>query len=362
MNYPQIKTIDDVLPHIDDNFRITTQGQYTYINYNLSNYEVFPDFRVMSQAVNMTELLKWNRKAAIRRECRGIAFDKDTGEVVSRPFHKFFNHGERLEEVFTGGYTDYEKLDGSMVRPLPNGRWATKAGVTDVAMMVEEHFGYDEELNEYNKGCFKLGLTPIYEFTSPNNKIVLEYDKPELTILAVRDNYLGRYLPRYNHLHSRKVHKRNFNKLSTTAEGIVRYYDEGGIEKFKTDWYVQAHKGKELINNERNLIKLYLDNKIDDILPTLLPEDRLKVNTFLGDFKFGMAWLKGHYSGSFKALGDNYDRKKYATMSKDSKYVKAAVFKQMDGVDVQQAVLNRVRKGLQSLKEYAIMKEEMRLT
>ena len=33
---------------------------------------------------------------AIRRECRGMIFDGDTGIIISRPYHKFFNAGEKI--------------------------------------------------------------------------------------------------------------------------------------------------------------------------------------------------------------------------------------------------------------------------
>jgi RNA ligase len=38
-----------------------------------------------------------SRLLLIRRECRGLIFDKDTGKVLARRFHKFFNIGESDE-------------------------------------------------------------------------------------------------------------------------------------------------------------------------------------------------------------------------------------------------------------------------
>src|SRR5687767_10392311 len=39
-----------------------------------------------------------SRDTAIRRECRGLIFDVN-GKLTSRPFHKFFNLGERTETL-----------------------------------------------------------------------------------------------------------------------------------------------------------------------------------------------------------------------------------------------------------------------
>ena len=95
MNYefPHIESIDDVLPHIKgrDEFRVTDKGDYTVINY----------------MVNLEETFKWNEDdalgCAIRRECRGLAFDTE-GEIISRPYHKFFNVNEKEE-------TKIDKID-----------------------------------------------------------------------------------------------------------------------------------------------------------------------------------------------------------------------------------------------------------
>jgi RNA ligase len=136
MNYdfPEIKTIQDVLPHIEgrDEFRIMDKDWYTVINYMVSLENTF----------------LWDENdpigSAVRRECRGLIFNKE-GKLISRPYSKFFNVGEK-EETQLNKINLYEphivlfKLDGSMIRPIPTKegfRLATKAGVTSVAMNAE---------------------------------------------------------------------------------------------------------------------------------------------------------------------------------------------------------------------------------
>ena len=83
MNYdfPEIKHIDDVLPHIQgrDEFLVMEKDGYTVINY----------------AVAFEETFQWDENdpvgSAIRRECRGLIFDRNTGNLISHPYHKFFN-------------------------------------------------------------------------------------------------------------------------------------------------------------------------------------------------------------------------------------------------------------------------------
>ncbi len=98
MNYefPYISTISDVLLAIEgrDEFVVAEKEGYTVINYNVMMADTFPDV-IDDQASGMFE--QYDYYAALRRECRGIIFDTATGEILRRPFHKFFNVNEREE-------------------------------------------------------------------------------------------------------------------------------------------------------------------------------------------------------------------------------------------------------------------------
>ena len=89
MNYkfPEIRTIDDVLPAIEGRkeFYVTDKGYYKVINYHVNLEDTFP------------EIDEQDPIPAVRRECRGIMFNTHSGRIIRRPFHKFFNLGERLE-------------------------------------------------------------------------------------------------------------------------------------------------------------------------------------------------------------------------------------------------------------------------
>jgi RNA ligase len=90
MNYdfPEIKTIQDVLPHIEGRteFRVMEKDWYSVVNYMVSLEETF----------------QWDSDdpvgSAVRRECRGLIFNRE-GELVSRPYHKFFNVGEKDQKL-----------------------------------------------------------------------------------------------------------------------------------------------------------------------------------------------------------------------------------------------------------------------
>lgn len=188
--FPQIRTIDDVLPHIKDRpeFIVAEREFGTVINYMVSMADTFdmtgPD----------------DLGGAIRRECRGLKFYPD-GVIAARPFHKFFNIGEREETQphlldFTQEHTIMTKLDGSMLHPMKVGsniRWMSKMGITDVALQVEEFVSLNTKYQNFAEWCIKNTLTPIFEWCSQKQKIVIDYPEDSLTLLAVRHNISGEY-------------------------------------------------------------------------------------------------------------------------------------------------------------------------
>lgn len=272
MNYkfPYIKTIEDVLPSIHgrEEFKVVKRDGYTVIDYVFNLPDTFNDI--------------------IRRECRGITFD-DNGDIISRPFHKFFNLGEREETLphnvdFSKPHFVLIKADGSMVRPvLVNGEVVpmtrmghtvpmTRMGHTDVARQAFDEIDYDFPDDKAMRGYLNDNLTPIYEFVSPNNKIVLEYDKPRLILLAVRDNFTGEYLP----AHSQEIGtdllfmsgqhvQEHIKAVTDKIEGYVIRFEDGHMIKVKTEEYLRYHRGFDILRFEKDVLQLILNGHDDDV-------------------------------------------------------------------------------------------------
>ena len=197
MNYPFpiIRTIDDVLPHIAgrDEFNVNDKGDYITVNYAVA----FEDTFVMTGSDDLG--------GAIRRECRGLKF-YPSGEIAARPFHKFFNVGEREETQphvldFGSDHTVMGKLDGSMVHPIiirNHVRWCTKAGITEVSELAETFVnsgkGLPARYTKFAYECNAREWTPIFEYIGPHNKVVLDYETENMILLAVRENVSGIFL------------------------------------------------------------------------------------------------------------------------------------------------------------------------
>lgn len=299
MNYefPIIERIEDVLPAIAgrDEFIVAEREGYLVINYNVGFADTFniDENDVMENHGRMIP------KGVMRRECRGLIFLAD-GRLMSRPFHKFFNVGERAETQpnvldMSQPHTVFEKMDGSMIRPIWVGgrlRLATKMGVTDTAVEAERIA--TESQMEWMKIMFAQGVTPLFEFISPENRIVLEYDRKELVLLAMRLNRTGEYMdiremdgneffpvvPHYGSVDGNVDEYIARQRGKAGREGDVIRFHNGHMLKVKNDWYVRVHKVKDQIRTDRHILALLLNGELDDVKAHIGQADRDRVDAY----------------------------------------------------------------------------------
>ena len=336
MNYefPIIKNISEVLPAIEgrDEFTVAVKEGYTVINYNVMMADTFD--------------------CPIRRECRGIIFDTATGDIIRRPFQKFFNVNERDETQdyavdLSRDHAILEKLDGSMIAPfIVNGEmvWGTKMGATDVAKPVEEFVKNNPNYQFLAEEAISNGYTPIFEWCSRKQRIVLDYQEDQLILTAVRNMTTGKYafFKAWSHLvpvvRTWDVGLEMDNKTMKSfvsyvrdledLEGFVVRFDDGHMIKLKCDWYVQIHKAKEAILQDRNIVELILDNKLDDIKAHLPTEDRDRLTYFEFQINSRIIDKAAHLSDATNREQYMGDRKYFALnrAQEYNSYSKAIVF------------------------------------
>jgi len=363
-NFPKIQTIEDILPHVHnrDEFIVAEREFGTVINYVVSMKETFD----MSGPDDLS--------GAIRRECRGIIFDK-AGNLVSRPFHKFFNINEREETQgrdidMSRPHTIMEKMDGSMIRPLMlNGvtRLATKMGVTEVAVQAEEYMrtrpNYQLELL-WLENCIKIGVTPLFEFVAPNNQIVIGYESADLVLLAIRHNLSGNYLGVQNSTPSSFTQVSTYGSVDGSLddyvaehrndqgrEGFIISFD-GEMYKGKNDWYVKIHKCLERIRFDRNIVALILAENLDDAVGLLPVVEANRVRVFELKFAERLHYLIDNYNQYWNTvIASGLDRKSYAqewmpAIKNNDPFAAAYVFGRFNGKDGREMVLQHIEKHL----------------
>lgn len=376
MNYkfPEIRTIDDVLPHIKDReeFIVAEREFGTVINYVVSMEDTFPPVKVAGGSAKMRR--ERELAYAIRRECRGLIFYPD-GRIMSRPFHKFFNVGEKEETQFkkidlTQPHVIMEKMDGSMIRPIHVGsqvKLATKMGLSDVAVKAQEwldaHTKRDSML-DYLRLCMIHDYTPLFEFVSPDNQIVLNYEKADLVLLAIRDNVTGEYLPyseldqeyfsvvrTYGSVKDSLEEYVERQRLAENREGDIIRFADGHMLKIKNNWYVRIHKALDRVRFDRNIVDLIINENLDDVVPMMPQVEIERIRDF--EHRFWVAFkqkenrLYGQYLNATKTYRGDKKRIALELVPKlEHKSDAAFIFRMVDGYDLRDMMIEHVRKGI----------------
>jgi T4 RnlA family RNA ligase len=391
MNYefPIIKHLDDVRPAIEgrDEFIIAERDWGYVVNYMVSMTDTFPP--VLDEEywcpgcklpIAETEGCGSQRcpdlvnLAAIRRECRGLLFYKD-GTIMMRRLHKFFNVNERDETQvgaidFTQPHVILEKLDGSMITPVVTDagiRWGTKMGITDVGMGAELFVAHHPNYAEFAELYIERGKTPIFEWCSRKQRIVIDYPEDRLVLIAIRNNETGEYasykqlqtyaeaynidiVKTYEGTADNMSHLMDETKAAEGLEGYIIRFDDGHMLKVKGEWYLRIHKTKDNLTHEKNVIDLLVNEKMDDVKAFMMDEDRKRVDEFETMFWAGVASKIEGYERYFKlVLASGLDRKRYAlewmpTIKENDPFAPKFVFARFNGKDPRELIIEEIRK------------------
>ena len=376
--FPVIETIDDVLPAIQNKpeFIVAERDNYTVVNYVVTMPDTFEN--PFEEGISADEALY--RK--IRRECRGLIFSS-SGKIISRPFSKFFNVNEKEETQIdkidmSQPYRLFTKLDGSFIRPLPIGGqmfFATKMGITDIATQAYNFTDNHFEYIEFSFYCVDNNYTPIFEYISPNNRIVINYYVDNLVCLGIRNNYTGEYvnnfdeicalynIPVVEHFNTNQIEKEGFARFiedarnQTGIEGYVLRFDNGYMVKIKTEEYVLFHRSKEKSESEHLIIQPIVNEQIDDLKGLLFKEDLEKVNEIEKWFWQSIQNQEYKYLELQRTAYElsSGDKKKFALeiAPKMEKSDASVVFQIFDGSkDIKSVLLDRVKRNSNRVKQY----------
>lgn len=344
MTHFPIRHINDVLPFVTNrkDFVVAHKDGYSVIDYVYAGEDTFDH--------------------PARVECRGIKFAPD-GKVLARPLHKFQNIGQTPDTQphmldFSKPHVIMEKLDGSMIHPaIVDGEvvFMTRMGRTDVARKAERHL--DERLGHGLGVMCRNSVTPIFEWTSPDNRIVVRYEESQLTLLAVRDNHTGKYVDphpygklldipvvtHHNPQHTSAADFLAYARAIQGAEGFVVRFDNGLWVKAKGDDYVLKHRAKDSILQEKNILALVLSGGLDDVLPLLDEPDAAAAREYAHDVLTGIDQVAADIA-RFVAANDNLPQKEFATekVAGLPVYLRAVAFQARQGRDPRDVIRARI--------------------
>ena len=290
---------------------------------------------------------KWDE---ITLHCRGLVTD-DMGNVVARPFKKFFNM-EEGKHTPTEEFDVYEKMDGSLIIVFwYDGGWVVASRgsfISDQAIGASKIFF--EEL-DHN---FSIGITYLFEFTAPWNRIVVDYgEKPNLTLLgAIRtddeteatweqlkmigDGANCDVVKKYNGISDYSTLK---GMIDDNAEGFVIRFSNGDRMKIKGVEYLRLHKIMTEVSTKSVWEILSNSGSMEDLLKDVPDEFYTKIKEYENELVGQFNILKREYEYifmTFQALGlrDGGKRKEFAEQALKVKHP-SILFAMLDGRDVE---------------------------
>jgi RNA ligase len=252
----------------------------------------------------------------------------------------------------------------------------TRKGHTDVAMQAEMAFLGQDRYVRFITELLERGFTPIFEYTAPNNRIVIEYAIPSLTLLAVRDMGCGDYM-NYNMLYiwaqeynvpvvmeyrfdkdpnlSYTGHMMNILEMTRTLkdkEGFVIQFHSGHMLKMKADEYVRKHRAIDSTSSKKRAVELIINDGIDDILPMLSDKDKqalIGLNSAVHETINSKASFIEQIVLTHNASG--MDRKHMAlnivptAKMRNGDWIASCIFSHLDGDDAKQLVTAAILKN-----------------
>lgn len=281
------------------------------------------------------------------RICRGLILD-GRGNVVQRPFPKFFNLGEHDGPIPEEPFVVYDKLDGSLGILLwedgvpalaTRGSFGSEQAQVGTRMLRERYAHTFARLNP--------ALTYLFEILYPRNRIVVDYGGLEdLVLLAVIETATGREITagdeeplledgtfprpkRYDGI-------ADLASLSELAEdnreGFVVHFPRAGLRlKVKFEEYVRLHR---LITGitERHIWERLRDGlPMEKFLPDHVPASyRAWVQESADWFRGEYARIDGACLAAFAAAPKDGDRKSFAAYATACEYP-SILFKMLDG-------------------------------
>lgn len=239
---------------------------------------------------------RWNWFEIISR---GLIMNNVTGEIVARPFDKFFNWDERGRKGVGYMLNITEKMDGSLGILYRQGgeyKIATRGSLDGEQAKWATRY-LNKHFREY-LGNIPDELTLLFEIIYKENRVVVDYGNNEgLILLAARNRHTGEYLPFFPDVLELAI-KIGFDlvemvkfdslvdvivatgRIDADQEGWVVEMSDGSRWKFKGDAYREVHKAISGMSY-KNMIKAVENESIEVNKIGEIPEHILKMPEYL---------------------------------------------------------------------------------
>lgn len=279
--------------------------------------------------------------------CRGLIMNVKTGQVLARPFPKFFNYQEHLLAGKTVPYEEpiiTDKLDGSLgilyhLNDKP--RISTRGSFTS-----DQAIWATEWLSKTGKHYPDDGYTHLFEIIYPANRIVVNYDFSGLVHLAAINTKTGEQVVPLSRVEiaapeqMRRVRVIPPTDLESLAkmdepnsEGFVLFYPRANLRlKIKFPEYVRLHKILTGLSEIGIWEHLRAGKPLDELL-VQVPDEFFKwVGRVADDLQYDFNKLWWAADMCIQLVRDLPTRKEQAiAVNRDAPKVSGIVFARLDG-------------------------------
>jgi RNA ligase len=308
--------------------------------------------------------------------CRGLVTD-DKGNVVARPFKKFFNMEEE-KHTPTSDFEVYEKMDGSLgIFFYYEGGWimATRGSFTSDQAVK----GYEMMFN-YDFANLHKDYTYLFEIIFKENRIVVNYDFDNVVLLGMVNTKTGYEVDLYgedtdvrlknlvSNVGLKVVNKYDGISDYRTLKSMVKNNEEGFIVKFsngdrmkiKGEEYLRLHKIMTQVSTTSIWEVLSNGDDIDALLKDVPDEFYKKVKSYVGELKYSHFQIseycgKHHDSYRYGKYGDKEvepTKKEFAEFVQrnfDKKELHAVMFSMWDKKDYSSIIWKLIRPKYEKL-------------
>lgn len=314
------KRVDRRLIHVVDTLKYA---------YTLQRFIENPDIRTSINIENKYDPLftfKYahagiNFENPFVRNSRALTMNK-YAKIITIGFEKFFNY-KQLDDTdyskeFVEQYTSvdpstplktWEKLDGTLIALGVNDiefvASTSSSTKTEFSKRAVKHFEHNMPLFDYMK---KHSVCLLFEYTSPNNQIVIPYNQEKYTLIGARKRNiddptiirlpkdvieslgLESIEPTY------KTYEEliDYQKYNQTTEGFVVENQYGKLVKFKTDyWFKQHAEFSTFFFGEpfsKKKLRILLQAIQEDTIDDLVAYDNQRLDTFHPIATFKRKW------------------------------------------------------------------------
>jgi RNA ligase len=327
----------------------------------------FPTLEIFNYTEDVQYRNKWNR---ITLACRGLILDTVTGEVIARPWEKFFNFGQRDNRIDSDGPVEVtDKVDGSLgilyrrpdgkVAIATRGSFASEQALHATALWQTEY----EMYHDFNEVVDEF--TFLFEIIYPENRIVCNYgDMDDLVLLGAVHKAQGYYLGpleangllgwlgpvtevwRYDHF----VDALSFPDRQGKEGVVIR--SGRNIVKLKQADYVELHRIVTNLSPKTIWEMLQAGKTPRDICSEIPDEFHKYVTDIAEDLYAKFAGIKFSATMDFNDIkyklwnGDSDEssipRRKYAELITKSQYP-ALLFNMLDGKPVDDSIWKMIK-------------------